>query len=144
MIGLKYNEVVIVLGKRLAKARKAKQFTQDYVANIIGTTYQTISNYERDERDPDTQTLAKLASLYEVSLDWLLNGHSPNTTQPDFEAPFREKTLADAVVRIVNMQVEFNMSKEWMFEMIEKATAKYGKPIGKGGMAAHFERDDKE
>ena len=46
-------------------------------ANILGISNGTLSGYERNYRDPDTETLNKMANLYEVSNDWLL-GKSDN------------------------------------------------------------------
>lgn len=72
-----------LLGDRLRQSRKKKGFTQVYVAKIIGSTYQTVSNYERGERDPDTETLAVLANLYEVSAAWLVGqAADPALTKP--------------------------------------------------------------
>ncbi len=73
------------LGYRLKKARNEKRLTQMEVAKIIGISHGTLSGYEREYRDPDTETLSKLSNLYDVSLDWLLTGeenkdnsHTPN------------------------------------------------------------------
>jgi len=66
-----------VLGKRLKQARKNKGITQMDAANILGISNGTLSGYERNYRDPDTETLNKMANLYEVSNDWLL-GKSDN------------------------------------------------------------------
>lgn len=60
------------LGKRLREARKAKGFTQVYVAKKLGITNTALSNYERDERDPDTSLLNRFAEFYGVSIDWLM------------------------------------------------------------------------
>lgn len=62
------------LGTRLKKEREKRNWSQIYVAKRIGITNAVLSNYERDHRDPDTETLKKLAELYEVSIDYLL-GH---------------------------------------------------------------------
>lgn len=59
------------LGSRLKKARMNKRLTQQEVANKIDVSNGAISGYERNYRDPDTETLKKLANLYGVSLDWL-------------------------------------------------------------------------
>lgn len=59
------------LGSKLKKARENKRLTQQEVANKLGVSNGAISGYERGYRDPDTETLKKLADLYEVSLDWL-------------------------------------------------------------------------
>lgn len=59
------------LGIRLKRAREEKGLTQQEVANILGVSNGTISGYERDYRDPDTETLKRLAFLYGVSVDYL-------------------------------------------------------------------------
>lgn len=60
------------LGDRLRISREKKGWSQVYVSKILDITSQTISNYERNERDPDSSTLNKLAGLYDVSADYLL------------------------------------------------------------------------
>lgn len=59
------------LGSRLKEAREKKRLTQIDVSKKLGISNGTLSGYERDYRDPDTETLKKLANLYEVSIDWL-------------------------------------------------------------------------
>ncbi len=60
------------LGKRLKREREKRNWSQMYVAGKVGITNTVLSNYERDYRDPDTDTLTKLADLYEVAVDYLL------------------------------------------------------------------------
>lgn len=60
------------LGTRLKKEREKRNWSQIYVGKKIGITNAVLSNYERDYRDPDTETLKKLAELYGVSIDYLL------------------------------------------------------------------------
>lgn len=62
----------MTLGQRLKKARERTHLTQMDVANRLGISNGTLSGYERDYRDPDTDTLIKLADLYDVSINWLL------------------------------------------------------------------------
>jgi len=64
--------MMMSLGSRLKKERELRNWSQKYVADKIGITNAVLSNYERDYRDPDTETLRKLAELYEVSVDYLL------------------------------------------------------------------------
>ncbi|WP_339816851.1 helix-turn-helix domain-containing protein [Paenibacillus sp. FSL R7-0216] len=64
------------LGSRLKKEREIKGWSQIYVAEKLGITNTVLSNYERDYRDPDTTTLAKLADLYDVDADYLLGRSS--------------------------------------------------------------------
>lgn len=41
----------ITTGKKLLKYRTAAGITQEQLAAYLGTTYETISNYERDVRE---------------------------------------------------------------------------------------------
>lgn len=61
------------LGYRLKEVRTKKGFTQDEAAKRLGITFQALSNYERDVRDPDTALLKNMAELYGVSTDFLLD-----------------------------------------------------------------------
>ncbi|MEW6663028.1 MAG: helix-turn-helix domain-containing protein [Bacillota bacterium] len=61
------------LGQRLKEARTKKGLTQDEAAKRLGITFQALSNYERDVRDPDTTLLKNMAELYSVSTDYLLD-----------------------------------------------------------------------
>lgn len=56
------------LGKRLKVARLNKGLTQEEAAKHLGITFQALSNYERDVRDPDTKLLKSMAELYGAPL----------------------------------------------------------------------------
>ncbi|MFB9988951.1 helix-turn-helix domain-containing protein [Bacillus benzoevorans] len=72
------------LGKRLKFEREKRNWSQKFVAGKVGITNTVLSNYERDYRDPDTDTLKKLADLYEVGADYLLGSNKPsNQTSKD-------------------------------------------------------------
>lgn len=60
------------LGSRLRKERERRNWSQVTVAKKIGITNAVLSNYERNYRDPDTDTLKRLAKLYHVTTDYLL------------------------------------------------------------------------
>lgn len=59
-------------GRRLRKLRKEKNITQKKLGEILGISEQAISNYERENRKPDTETLQKLSSIFSCSIDYLL------------------------------------------------------------------------
>lgn len=75
------------LGSRLKKEREKRNWSQVYVAKKIGITNAVLSNYERDYRDPDTETLKKLALLYGVKTDYLL-GLTDDPTTPEKEKEY--------------------------------------------------------
>jgi len=64
----------MTFGTRLRQARNKKLHTQSQVAQLIGIDFTTISKYENDRSQPDNETLRELASLYDVTIDWLLTG----------------------------------------------------------------------
>lgn len=62
------------VGKLLKDARTDAGFTQEYVAEIIQVSRQTISNWENEKSYPDILSVIKLSDLYGISLDELLKG----------------------------------------------------------------------
>lgn len=63
---------------RLKELRIASKTTQKAVADSIGCTATVYSRYEREEREPDIQTLCRLANYFQVSIDYLVENTSNN------------------------------------------------------------------
>lgn len=61
-----------MLPERLAKLRIDKKLTHEDMAKKLGITRQGYGNYEAGKRDIDTETLKKLADLFDVDTDYLL------------------------------------------------------------------------
>jgi len=59
---------------RLKHLRTIKGLSQKFVAEKIGVKNNTLSGYESGRREPDATTLAKIAELYEVSIDYIVTG----------------------------------------------------------------------
>ncbi|AUJ59212.1 MULTISPECIES: helix-turn-helix domain-containing protein [Bacillus amyloliquefaciens group] len=59
---------------RLIQLRKGKKLTQEQMAEKVGVHRGTYANYERGHRQPDYETLVKIADFFEVSIDYLLRG----------------------------------------------------------------------
>ena len=57
---------------RLKELRTEKGATQKEVAEFIGCSPLVYSRYEREEREPDIDTLCRLANYFEVSIDYLV------------------------------------------------------------------------
>lgn len=60
------------LGNNLFQARKKAGVSQEIVAEKLGVSRQTISKWETDETVPDIYQAKKLAKLYNLSLDELI------------------------------------------------------------------------
>lgn len=61
------------LGNSLFQARKKCGLSQEEVAEKLGVSRQTVSKWETDETIPDIRQSKKMASLYNVSLDELVD-----------------------------------------------------------------------
>ena len=61
-----------LLPEKLKELRKAHNYTQDYVAAALGVVRQTYSHYESGRRTPGPDILYKLAGLYNITVDDLM------------------------------------------------------------------------
>ena len=62
------------IGCKIKAARIEKKLTQEQVAELLGVSRQTISNWENEKSYPDIISVIELSSLYSISLDDLLKG----------------------------------------------------------------------
>ena len=60
-------------GRHLFQARKKKGLSQEETAEKLGVSRQTISKWETDETLPDIRQAKRLAVLYGVTLDELID-----------------------------------------------------------------------
>ncbi|SFT03813.1 helix-turn-helix domain-containing protein [Marininema halotolerans] len=80
---------------RLRYLRKSKKLTQEEVARAIGIPRTTYTGYENGNREPDFETLQKLADFYNVSADYLLGRDHSQSSSDTLE--FDIKSLIDAM-----------------------------------------------
>ena len=64
----------MTIGKRIAFFRKEKGLTQEELASHMGISPQAVSKWENDQTCPDISALPKLARLFGVTVDELLEG----------------------------------------------------------------------
>ncbi|UOR10734.1 helix-turn-helix domain-containing protein [Halobacillus amylolyticus] len=90
------------LGGRLRKARENKGWSQTLVCEKLGISNSRLSGYERNYREPDTKMLSTLATLYAVSIDWLMGmteesarGESENEFESFISDPDLQRWYAD-------------------------------------------------
>ena len=69
------------LGERLFELRKAKNLTQDEVAEKLNVTRQTVSKWETNQSTPDFDKILPLCELYEISTEELLKGEKPEKSE---------------------------------------------------------------
>ena len=61
-----------MLGDILLELRKRNGYTQVKVSKLLDIQQTTYSKYEKNQRQPDYETIKKIADLYGVTTDYLL------------------------------------------------------------------------
>ncbi len=68
-----------MISRNLKSLRKKNQYTQEEIAEKINVSRQSVAKWENGESNPDIESCIKLANLYNVKLDDLVN-HSEEET----------------------------------------------------------------
>jgi transcriptional regulator with XRE-family HTH domain len=86
------------IGSRLAFLRDQRGLTQEELASSLGISRAALSHYEKNRREPDTETLGKVADLFQVSIDYLVGRthQSSVTLDPDVRQFSDELELSDS------------------------------------------------
>lgn len=105
------------IGQRIKQLR-GKQ-SQATVAKQIGTTLRAYQYYESGDRMPPIQTVANLASVFNTSIDWIVNGQ---TVLSD-----RERSTEQAY-RLINLD-QLLEKMEQSINREDRLLWKYGKDI---------------
>jgi transcriptional regulator with XRE-family HTH domain len=61
------------IGDRIAYLRKTKRISQTDLAKSIGASREAIGKYERNEAMPSVETAKKIADIFDVTLDYLVD-----------------------------------------------------------------------
>lgn len=60
------------IGKRIREERLNKKISQTTLSEVVNTTQDTISLWEKGERTPDIERLIKLSNYFKISLEDLI------------------------------------------------------------------------
>jgi len=74
----KKGEIQMSIGERILANRKRLKLSQEELSEKIGTSRQIISAWENGVFTPSTQSLIKLARVFECSLDELIGSNMEN------------------------------------------------------------------
>ncbi len=98
-----------IIGKRLKEARSEARYTQLEAAKVLGISNGTLSGYERNYRDPDTEILNRMANLYDVSVEWLMGRTEEKKTDWNSKLPeLTEKEERDIAKDLEDMLSNLN------------------------------------
>lgn len=77
---------------RIKELRLEKNMLQSDVAKLVNKSERMIGFYENGERDPNTETLAKLAEIFNCSIDYLLGRTDARNIEEEFSFAYHKDT----------------------------------------------------
>ena len=69
---MEFNYDVNEVGNRLTNKRMECKFTQEQVADMIGISTDSLSNYENGKRAISAEMLARLSVVYKTSIEYFI------------------------------------------------------------------------
>lgn len=103
-----------MLGERIAKLRKQRNLSQYDLAERLGFSRGKLANYEQGSRQPDYDTLQKIADYFEVSTDYLLG----RTNIPDGSVELNEDNF-DSLEEINKLVKKYGIEQMGFFDIEE-------------------------
>lgn len=79
---------------RIKDLREDKDMTQKELAKIIGITQATLSDYEVEKTEPKKDIWIKLASFFDVTIDYLM-GITNNPSNDNFTKNMTEQDIKE-------------------------------------------------
>lgn len=113
------------LAAKLKELRKVYGYRQDDVAAALGCVRQTYSHYETGKRTPDHEALFKLAGLYHVSVDDLMQLAVELDRDECFDAPPPTQFSEDLAGFLEYFNNPHNQKKFQYFGNLEKELIYY-------------------
>ena len=89
--------VNIQMGERLKALRQAKCLTLKQVSELVGVSISVLSAYEVEDRHPSYHILLKLATLYDVSCDYLIGKEKMRTLNVEGLSDREINSLAEII-----------------------------------------------
>ena len=117
------------LSIRLRELRTLHGYNQDYVASFLGVVRQTYSHYETGQRTPSSETLFKLAGLYNISVDDLMQLTTDIDRNIYYDAPAPTQSSKDLACFLEYFNNPNNRKKFQMLNNLEKELLYYFEKI---------------
>lgn len=68
------------LGNRITELRESRKMTQHELSKKLHISRASLSHYEKNRREPDYETLQKIADYFQVSIDYMF-GRTANSKE---------------------------------------------------------------
>jgi transcriptional regulator with XRE-family HTH domain len=95
------------IGEKITQLRKTKSWSQTDLAKAIDASREAIGKYERNEVIPSVEVAKKIADVFDVTLDYLVNDQA----KPAFDKK--------VVQRIMSIEALKEDDKGHLFAMID-------------------------
>ena len=93
------------LGERLFELRKAKNLTQDDMAEKLNVTRQTVSKWETNQSTPDYDKIMPLCELFEIGVEELLTGKKSEEQQKKEEKVLTKQEVKEKSAKVVSTSI---------------------------------------
>lgn len=100
----------------LKDLRKSRNMTQKEVAAALGISQNSISMYERGEREPDMKLLSAFGELFQVDMNYLLGAQARTAPQSAEEQPLTARDQRDIGKKLRSMLELFDSDEALMFD----------------------------
>lgn len=108
------------IGGQITAARQAVGWSRERLAHEMHTSPAQISRYEKNERDPRTQTLVKMSDLMGVTLSFLLGSTDDPFTDPVRGPIYYKPVLGRIAAGTPREAIEQGEETHWVSESVYK------------------------
>lgn len=84
-----------MIGERIKELRKSKKMSQSELGKFIGVSQTTVTAWENGRAEPSSSYVAKLATFFNVSTDYLLGRKAPHNDDIDLDKAIDESRSFD-------------------------------------------------
>lgn len=92
---------------RLKELRKRNNLTQQDMANLLFTTQQNYSRYEKGQIEPDYKTLKQLSNYFQVSIEYIL-GYEETEFIAITKEEFQKLKIASDIIQNIDKSLQAN------------------------------------
>ena len=91
----------MTLGEKLKKTRLKKNFTQEYLADMLNVSQKTYSNFENNKTTPDFPQMEEISKILAVSVLDFLSGDNMtiNNTNGDHSGFINQNQIPEKLIQ---------------------------------------------
>ena len=93
------------LGEKIYQQRTKKELSQGDLAEMLNVSRQSISKWENNTATPDLEKIVKMSEIFEISLDELIKGRTPEV---DYEAISTDEAKTTETTEVLSTSVVSN------------------------------------